>query len=66
MTSEHSTILHSLQSELALGLCLLSSMEEIQMVSLEMEWTQNWFQFKEECWRQRLEDLDDGERESGL
>jgi len=36
------------------------------MVLLEMEWTQNWFQFKETCWHQRLEDLDDGERESGL
>ena len=36
------------------------------MVSLEMEWTQNWFRFQEECWRRRLEDLDDGERESGL
>ena len=36
------------------------------MVLLEMELTVNWFRFKETCWRRRLEDLDNGERESRL
>jgi hypothetical protein len=31
-----------------------------------MEWTVNWFRFRETSWRKRVEDLQDGEREEGL
>jgi hypothetical protein len=31
-----------------------------------MQWTVNWFRWKENQWRQRLKDLDDEERPPGM
>jgi hypothetical protein len=31
-----------------------------------MQWTVNWFRERESCWRERLENLENEEREEGL
>lgn len=40
--------------------------EEVRLVRLEMEWTVNWFRSRETSWRERLQDLENDEREEGL
>jgi len=40
--------------------------EELRLVEYEMQWTVNWFRWKERQWQQRLRDLDDEERPPGL
>jgi hypothetical protein len=40
--------------------------EEFRLVGLEMEWTINWFRWKQEQWRKRLDDLEEEERPPGL
>jgi hypothetical protein len=35
-------------------------------VEYEMQWTVNWFWWKEGQWRQRLRDMEDEERPPGL
>ena len=37
-----------------------------RLVKLEMHWTVNWFQDREHSWLERLECLEDEEREDGL
>lgn len=41
-------------------------MEESWLVEYEMQWTINWFQWKEGQWRMRLSEVDDEERPPGL
>jgi len=36
--------------------------EEQHIVGYKMKWTVNWFQWKEEQWRLRLNNIDDEER----
>ena len=40
--------------------------EEKRIIGYEMQWTVNWFQWKEEQWRLRLSDMDDEEKPPGL
>ncbi|KAI0245553.1 hypothetical protein BJV78DRAFT_1158538 [Lactifluus subvellereus] len=40
--------------------------EEFWLVGLEMEWTVNWFRWKENKWRKRLGNIEDGEWPPGL
>src|ERR1700679_1513036 len=40
--------------------------EEQHIVGYGMQWTVNWFRWKEEQWRWRLNDIDDEERPLGL
>ena len=40
--------------------------EELRIVGYEMEWTVNWFRWKEGQWRSRLTDMEDEERPPGL
>jgi hypothetical protein len=40
--------------------------EEFRLVEYEMQWTVNWFRWKEMQWRQRLRDIEDEERPPGL
>ena len=40
--------------------------EELRIVGYEMQWTVNWFRWKEEQWRLRLNELEDEERPPGL
>ena len=40
--------------------------EELRIVGYEMQWTVNWFRWKEEQWRLRLNEMDDEERPPGL
>jgi len=40
--------------------------EELTLVGYEMQWTVNWFRWRENQWRQRLKDLDDEERPPGM
>jgi hypothetical protein len=39
--------------------------EEFRLVEYEMQWTFNWFRWKERQWRMRLNDIED-ERPPGL
>jgi hypothetical protein len=41
-------------------------MEESWLVEYEMQWTINWFQWKEGQWRMRFSKVDDEERPAGL
>ncbi|KAI0245541.1 hypothetical protein BJV78DRAFT_1137879, partial [Lactifluus subvellereus] len=40
--------------------------EKFRLVGLEMEWTVNWFRYKEKEWKKRLGDVEDEERPPGL
>jgi len=40
--------------------------EELRIVGYEMQWTINWFRWKEEQWRLRLNNMEDEERPPGL
>jgi hypothetical protein len=40
--------------------------EEFRIVGYEMRWTVNWFRWKGEQWRLRLDDMEDEERPPGL
>ncbi|KIM74953.1 hypothetical protein PILCRDRAFT_48736, partial [Piloderma croceum F 1598] len=40
--------------------------EEFKFVEYEMQWTVNWFRWKEMQWCQRLRDVEDEERPLGL
>ncbi|KAI0245206.1 hypothetical protein BJV78DRAFT_1140462, partial [Lactifluus subvellereus] len=41
-------------------------LEEFWLVGLKMEWTVNWFRWKENEWRKRLGNVEDGEQPPGL
>ena len=40
--------------------------EELPLVEYEMQWTVNWFHWKETQWKKRLRDVEDEERPPGL
>ena len=40
--------------------------EEVRLVKLEMQWTVNWFRSCEASWKERLQELEDEERDDGL
>jgi hypothetical protein len=40
--------------------------EDLRLVGYEMQWTVNWFRWKEDQWRRRLNDLENEERPPGL
>jgi hypothetical protein len=40
--------------------------EELRLVEYEMQWTVNWFRWKQKEWHRRLRDLADEERAPGL
>ncbi|KIM78567.1 hypothetical protein PILCRDRAFT_75318 [Piloderma croceum F 1598] len=40
--------------------------EELRLVEYEMQWTINWFRWKEGQWRTRLSEVDDEERPPGF
>jgi hypothetical protein len=38
----------------------------VRLVKLEMQWTINWFRSQEARWMERLDDIQNAEREEGL
>jgi hypothetical protein len=46
--------------------CFSRWLEELHIVGYEMKWTINWFQWKKDQWRLRLNDTEDEERTPGL
>jgi hypothetical protein len=40
--------------------------EELRLVEYEMQWTVNWFHWKQMQWKKRLKDVENEERPPGL